>query len=83
VLKSTIITAGKRVTDPEKRSGKVWREIDEAAEMSAGEGAVEELAGTQQNDRVGHAATEIGGGKCKHLLKKIEKLLKLFFVIGN
>ncbi len=72
MFKSTIITAGKRVADPEKRSGKVWREIDEAAEVSAGDCAVEELAGAQQNDRVGHAAAEIGGGKCKHLLNYIK-----------
>ena len=62
-----VFTSRESVADSKKSSGKIWRQIDEAAEVAARDSAVQKHSDAQQADRVGHVASELSRGKREHL----------------
>ena len=62
-----ILTPRESVTDSKNSSGKVRRQIGEAAEVAARQAPVQEHAQAQQADGVVRVTTKVVGGESQHL----------------
>ena len=61
------LTSWEGVADAKEGSSKVGGQVNEAAEVAAGDGPVEELPDAQEADGVSHVTPKLGRWEGKHL----------------